>query len=102
METFTGVLGLTGLAAVGFTLHVCAVLSARLGAVARMRPWYRLFWVGIGSCVLAMGGRLAIVAGLVENGDAAFPLLIVILPLSIGLTASLAAAWFYWRWLFRE
>jgi hypothetical protein len=98
METFTGVLGLAGLAAVGFTLHVCAVLSARLGAVARMRPWYRLFWVGIGSCVLAMGGRLA----LVENGDAAFPLLIVILPLSIGLTASLAAAWFYWRWLFRE
>jgi hypothetical protein len=50
METFTGVLGLAGLAAVGFTLHVCAVLSARLGAVARMRPWYRLFWVGIGSC----------------------------------------------------
>jgi hypothetical protein len=102
MATFTGVLSLAGLVAVGFTLHVCAVLSARLGTVARMRPMYRLFWVGIGSCVLALGGRLAIVAGLVENGDAGFPLLIVILPLSIGMTASLAAAWFYWRWLFRE
>ncbi len=102
MTTLTGFLSLAGLAGVGLMLGVLASLSARLGAVTKMRPLYRLFWVGIASVVVAAGGRAAVIAGLVGDRHALFSLLAYYVPLSFGLGASVGAAWLYWRWLLRE
>jgi len=102
MATLTGFLSLVGLAAIGFMFYVFATLSARLGAVTKMQPLYRLFWVGGAAVALAIGGRLVIITGLVDNQDTTATLLIYFLPLSIGLSVGLLAVWFYWRWLFRE
>ncbi len=102
MAILTGVLSLVGLAAIGFMLYVLSELSARLGAVTKMPSRYRLFWVGGAGVALAAAGRLVAIAGLVDNNAPLVLLLLYLLPLGGGLTASLVAAWYYWRWLLRE
>jgi len=102
MEVLTGFLSLLGLAAAGIVIYVLAVLSGRLGEVARMRPWYRLFYPGLLGVLLAMIGRLLVIAGLVDRYDHVSTLLIYYLPLVIGLGLSLFTVWYYWKWLIRE
>lgn len=102
MEILTGFLSLSGLASVGVVIYVLAVLSGRLGAVARMRPFYRLFYPGMAGVLIAMAGRLWVIAGLVDRHDTVVTLLIYYLPLLLGLGLSLFSIWYYWRWLIRE
>jgi hypothetical protein len=102
MELLTGFLSLAGMVAVAYMLYVLKVLSARLGAVARMPAVYRLHWLGLVAVVLGAGGRLLVITGLVSTADSLAILLLYFLPLGIGVSASLAAVWFYWRWLLRE
>ena len=102
MATLTGFLGLVGLAGVGFMLYAFGSLSQRLGAVALLRPYYRLFWISVVGVALAIGGRLLVIAGLVDNSNFLIILLIYYLPLAVGLSMGLFAVWYYWRWLLRE
>jgi hypothetical protein len=102
MELLTGFLSLAGMAAVAYMLYVLKVLSARLGTVARMPAVYRLHWLGLFAVMLAAGGRLLVMTGIVSAADSLAILLLYFLPLSVGVSASLGAVWFYWRWLLRE
>jgi hypothetical protein len=102
MELLSGFLSLTGMAAVGYMLYVLKVLSARLGSVARMPPVYRLHWLGLVAVVVAIGGRLLILTGIINAEDELAVFLLYFLPLGIGFSASLTSVWFYWRWLLRE
>jgi hypothetical protein len=101
MELLAGFLSLTALAAVGYMIYIMKVLSARLGSVARMAPVHHLYWLGLSSVVVATGGRLLIITGIVSAEDSLAVLLLYLAPLGIGVGASLACAWFYWRWLLK-
>lgn len=102
MPTLTGVLSLVGLASLGFSMGVFAILSARLGAVTKMPPRYRLFWIGLAGIVIAGAGRLLAIAGLIGADDGWLLLLLYYLPLALGLCSSLIAVFYYWRWLLHE
>jgi hypothetical protein len=101
MELLAGFLSLTAMAAAGYMIYVLKVLSARLGSVARMPPVYRLHWLGLVSVVAGMGGRLLIITGIISAADSLAVLLLYLIPLGIGVSASLASVWFYWRWLLK-
>lgn len=97
-----------GLAAIIYMLVIFGMLSNRLGAVIKMPPHYRWFYVGAGLAALAL---LAYLAGVSLSAEAASPalaraaaalLLWYHLPLALGLTLSLSVAWRYWSWLLRE
>jgi len=102
MTLLTASLSLAGLAGVCFMLCVFASLSARLGAVTRTPPRHRLFWVGAACVALSASVRTTIIFGLADNRSATTNLLIYYLPLCAGISVSLYAVWFYWRWLVRE
>ncbi len=101
MELLAGFLSLTAMAAVGYMIYILKVLSARLGSVARMPPIYRLHWLGLLTVVVAAGGRLLIITGIVNAEDSLAVLLLYLGPLVIGVSASLVCVWFYWRWLLK-
>ena len=102
MALLTGFLSLVWMVALAYMLHVFRVLSARLGAVARMPPVYHLHWLGFFAVVVAAGGRLLILTGIVSALDSLAILLLYFLPLGIAVSVSLACVWYYWRWLLRE
>jgi len=93
-------LSVSGLVAVMVMLYILAALSRRLGAVTKMKPYYRGFYV-------AMAGVLvAITSMLLRQPDTQSNLSIYIfayyLPLILSGVISLIVAYRYWGWLFRE
>jgi hypothetical protein len=100
MNTLSVLFGVAGLFAAIFLLYIFATLSRRLGAVTKMKPYYRGFYVAM----ILIGA--AIVAGLTYNGDRTGDLLIYLfvyyLPLVLAGVISLIVALRYWGWLFRE
>jgi hypothetical protein len=105
------------LAAIAYTLVVLGLLSNRLGAVLKMPPYYRWFYVGAGLVGLSLVTYLVHVslaadpalraapeaqsAAAMAGLQVAIPLLYH-LPLAVGLTVGVVAAWRYWSWLLRE
>lgn len=93
-------LSVSGLVAVMVMLYILATLSRRLGAVTKMKPYYRGFY-------FAMAGVLiAIVSTLLRQPNAQSDLSIYVfvyyLPLILSGVISLIVAYRYWGWLFRE
>ena len=98
METaFTTLLSAAGPAAVGVALIVIGLLSQRLGAVTKMPPYYRLFFVAAG----LLGGSTVIRLLSVGGPNEALSLLYA-LTFALGVTMGLVVAWRYWSWLFSE
>ncbi len=104
---------LAGLAGVLYAVLILMVLSKKLGEVARMRPYYRLFYLATALIALAIASRVfrALEALTSLLGPEAPPwlhqsqlfyTLTYYIPLALGVTISLAVIWQYWGWLVKE
>jgi hypothetical protein len=93
-------LSLTGLVAVMTMLYIFAMLSKRLGAITKMKPYYRGFYVAMVGVALAMVTALLRQPG--APGDGSIYIFAYYLPLIVAGVISLVVAYRYWGWLFRE
>lgn len=100
---------LIGLGGVIFILHILAVFSRKLGAVTKMKPYYRGLYVAMGLVTLALMADWLIL--MVDPGSTATPewvlsdgfyLLGFVLPLLGGVALAVGVVLRYWSWLFRE
>ena len=90
----------SGLAAVMVVLYILAALSRRLGAVTKMKPYYRGFYAAIAGIAFAIG--VAILRQPIMPSDLSVYLFLFYLPLLLSGIISLVVAFRYWGWLFRE
>jgi len=88
---------------------ILARLSEKLGAVTKMAPHYRWFWVGLGFLVIALIAQFLRIGVLFAKQDSnlwldtpEFYLITYHLPMAIGITISLVVTWRYWSWLLTE
>ena len=102
-------LGVIGLVAVAYMLYILANLSRRLGAVTKMRPYYRGFYVAIGLLIVSilaqvMLSSLALAPNLSSGlvSTTLFSLVAYHVPFTLAMVISVAVAWRYWSWLFKE
>ena len=98
-----------GTIAVMFLFFILARLSEKLGAVTRMPPYYRWFWVGMGLVGVALVSQfLRIGTALAEQTsyswlfNPVFYLITYHLPMALGATIGLVVTWCYWSWLLTE
>jgi hypothetical protein len=92
-----------------FLFYILARLSEKLGAVTKMAPHYRWFWVGLGFLVIALIAQFLRIGVLSTEQDSylgleapVFYLITYHLPMAIGITISLVVTWRYWSWLLSE
>ncbi len=90
----------SGLVAVMVTLYIFATLSRRLGMVTKMKPYYRGFYVAMAAVAVAIG--VAVLREPAADGDRSIYIVVYYLPLIAAGVISLAVAYRYWGWLFRE
>ena len=102
-------LGVIGLAAVAYLLYIFANLSRRLGAVTKMPPYYRGFYVAIGLLTISTLARVTLssmaLAPELSTGMVSTPLFSRVayhIPFVLAVVISVALAWRYWSWLFKE
>ncbi len=101
-------LGVVGLLAVMYVLYIFANLSQRLGAVTKMRPYYRGFYVAMAFLTISILARIAgsslAVAGRPGINDLLGPWFLVFyyVPFVVAMIISVVVAWHYWSWLFKE
>ncbi len=102
-------LGVLGLAAVAYLLYIFANLSRRLGAVTKMPPYYRGFYVAIGLLTISILARVTlnslVLAPELSTGIVSAPsfsLIFYQIPFVLAMVISVALAWRYWSWLFKE
>lgn len=102
-------LGVLGLIAVIYLVYIFAILSQRLGAVTKMPPYFRGFYVamaflGISTLARVMRSNLALSPqssiGLLNAP--LFNLVVYHAPFVIAIVISVGVAWRYWSWLFKE
>ncbi len=87
-------------------IFLYANLSRRLGAVTKMPPYYRWFFVGIVLTSIALISSVVRGAASLSCDESAsifttlgFGLLAYHLPLFLGTVINLIVAWKYWGWL---
>ncbi len=90
-------IGTMGVFSVTIALVVLGLLSQRLGAVTKMRPYYRWFYVAAGLTFASVIARLVYVGYQDERIVLAYTV-----TFALGSTLGLAVAWRYWNWLFGE
>jgi hypothetical protein len=99
-----------GLASVLYALAILARFGQKLGAVTKMRPFYRGYYVSIGCVGLALITHLlrasvfwapAQTIPAMLNSPV-FYLFLHYLPLAVGLSIALGVTWYYWSWLLKE
>ncbi len=102
-------LGVIGLIAVAYMLYIFANLSRRLGAVTKMPPYYRGFYVAIGLLTISILARVTLnsvaLAPELSTGIVSAPffsLVVYQIPFVLAMVVSVALAWRYWSWLFKE
>lgn len=110
MSVVSAVLSSAALAALLYALTILAQFGRKLGAVTKMRPFYRGYPAAIGCVGLALIGRLVRASVLLASPQSVpkplnspiFYLFLYHLPLAIGLTLGLGITWSYWSWLLKE
>ena len=109
MTGFVTLLSPLSTIAVIFMFFILARLSEKLGAVTRMPPYYRWFWIGMGFLGIALIAQLVrISVSLTEQAshwllsNSFFYLVTYHLPMALGVTIGLVIAWRYWGWLLTE
>ncbi len=109
-EIPSAIVGSMGLVSLMHALVILAQFGRKLGAVTKMPPLYRGYYVAIG-CV-----GLAVVSRLIRSSvfwaspqiiphslnSTAFYLFLYHLPLAVGLSLGLGITWYYWSWLLKE
>lgn len=110
MGIIGAVLGSMGLISLTYALLVLAQFGRKLGAVTKMKPFYRGYYVAACFVGLALIVRLIRASVFLAPPDtiptllnsALFYLFFYHLPLAIGLSVGLAITWRYWSWLLKE
>ncbi len=98
---------LISLGAVLYLLYIFAVLSRKLGAVTKMKPYYRGLYWAMGLIGVAFVGEslhlttFAVPEAIPWQGDVFYSLTFT-LPLLAAAIVALLVVLRYWSWLFRE
>ncbi len=101
-------LGVVGLLAVMYLLYIFANLSQRLGAVTKMKPYYRGFYGAMACLMISVLARVAgsslALSGHLSAQSLTSPLFLAAyhIPFVIAMIISVGVAWHYWSWLFKE
>jgi hypothetical protein len=104
------ILGSLGLASLVYVLYVLAQFGRKLGAVTKMRAFYKGYYAAAGLVTVALIARLVRASVFWAPPDSIAPLLtspmfymlLYHLPLTIGLCLALLITWHYWSWLLKE
>ncbi|HSR33927.1 MAG TPA: hypothetical protein VLY63_25450 [Anaerolineae bacterium] len=104
------ILGSIGLFSLIYALVVLAQFGRKLGAVTKLKPYYKGYYVAACSVGLTLVTRLirATVFWAPQDtipsvlNSSLFYLLAYHLPLAIGLSLGLVITWRYWSWLLKE
>ena len=110
MTVFSALLGSLALIAAMYMVHVLTSLSQRLGAVTKVRPYYRGYYVAQVCLAVALVGRLLEVTTFRSPPQElpAFlvdPVIVLLgyhLSLIVGLTIAIVVTIRYWGWLWHE
>ena len=110
MKIFGAIVASAGLASLIYALAILAGFSRKLGAVTKMRPLYRGYYVAIGFVGLALITHFLRTSVFWAPAQAipvvlrsqTFYLFMYYLPLAIGTSLALAITWYYWSWLLKE
>jgi hypothetical protein len=104
------VLGSIGLISLLYGLVILAQFGRKLGAVTKMRPIYKGYYVAVALIGLGLIVRF-IRASVFWAASAAIPpslndprfyLVLYHLPIVVGMSLSLGITWHYWNWLLKE
>jgi len=109
LNIVAAVLGSAGLMSGIYITLIMARLSQKLGAVTKMRGYYRGFYVSAIFLLVSLIAYFLKTSVLLASEQAPtllnndfFYLLTYYLPLAIGTSISLAITLRYWDWLFKE
>ena len=107
MTVITIPAALISLGAVLYLLYIFVVLSRKLGAVTKMKPYYRgLYWamglVGVALIGESLHLTTYVIPEVLPGQSDAVYLLTVTLPLLAAAILALVVVLRYWSWLFRE
>jgi hypothetical protein len=99
-----------GLVAVIYALAILARFGQKLGAVTKMRPLYKGYYVAIALVGVELIVRFLRASVFWAPPQATptvldaplFYLFFYHLPLAIGLSLALGITWYYWSWLLKE
>jgi len=102
-------LGALGTLSVLILFYILAKLSERFGAVIKMRPRYRYYYLALVFLLIGWIAQLLVMAVNLMPANiqdlfnsTSFLLLAYYLPLTIGVTIGLVITWRYWSWLVTE
>lgn len=102
-------LGTTNILAILILFYILARLSEKFGAVIKMPPLYRYYYMAALPILIGFGMQLY--TAVAKSASTNTPkwltepwilLVVYYLPLSIGVTIGLFVTWRYWRWLITE
>ncbi len=104
------IVGSMGLVSLLYALLILSLFGRKLGAVTKMRPFFRGYYVAAGFVGLALMVRLIRITVFWAPLEAipailnspVFYLLLYHLPLAVGLGLGLVITWHYWSWLLKE
>ena len=109
MSVALGSPAVVGLIAVLYMLSIFLVLSRRLGAVTKMKPYYRALYAAIGLVAIAVFFYFLRTTSLLNSlalpeilNNELFYVFAYYLPLALAATIGLVVVLKYWWWLFRE
>jgi hypothetical protein len=100
-------LGTVGTLSLVILFYVLARLSERFGAVVKMEPAYRYYYLALLLAAISALTHLY-AAGAVSTALSGwfsadwFLVLAYYLPLAVAVTISLYVTWYYWSWLITE
>lgn len=102
--------GCLGEAAILYTLIILARLSQKLGAVTKMPPYYRGFYLSVALLSVSLASRLVYLSAVLTEAGQTVPLLAQEgfslathhLPMALGMLVSVLVAGRYWGWLLKE
>ncbi len=110
MNVLVTPLGVVGLIAIMYMLYIFANLSRRLGAVTKMKAYYRGYYVALAFLAVSFVARV-VLSSLALTPPASRPDLLNSLffslaayhiPFAIAMAISVGITWQYWSWLLKE
>lgn len=104
------ILGSMGLVSILYALLILAQFGRKLGAVTKMKPFYKGYYLAaccVGLALIARFVRVTVFWVPREPippmlNSPLFYLLLHHLPLAVGLSLGVAITWHYWSWLLKE
>jgi hypothetical protein len=110
MEIIGAILGSVGLASLVYVLLILAPFGRKLGAVTKMKPYYKGYYIAaslVGVALVIRIVRASVFWAPRETipsllSSSLFYLFLYHLPLAIGLCLGLLITWYYWSWLLKE